>query len=88
MIIQGLLVSTSSVVRTALEERLTPAQFVVVTPHHWTEENCQVELKEPRGQTRYKVSTQSIESVCCASMSQCHTLLLFQDDYQHIFAGT
>ena len=29
MIIQGLLVSTSSVVRTALEERLSPAQFVV-----------------------------------------------------------
>ena len=64
MIIQGLLVSTSSVVRTALEERLSPAQFVVVTPHHWTEENCQVELKEPRGQTRYKVSLFAGYFVC------------------------
>ena len=52
------MVTASSVVSSALEERLVPAQFVVVTPHHWTEEKCQVELKEARGQTRYKVSAE------------------------------
>ena len=43
-------------VRTALGGKVVLGQFVVVTPRHWTEEQCQVELKEPRGQTRYKVS--------------------------------
>ena len=54
--VQALLTRASAVVRTALGGKLWIGNFVVVTPHHWTEERCQVELKDPRGQTRYKVS--------------------------------
>ena len=77
--------------RTALDGKLVPGQFVVVTPHHWTEERCGVELKDPRGQTRYKVSWvvdlphslvvyQGIDFCALSivlSMSGCHSVTLF-----------
>ena len=58
---------SSQVVRGALEDRLSPGQWVVVTPRHWTEQSCGLELKEPRGQTRYKVSESSLRSISIKS---------------------
>ena len=54
--LQGLLRVSSEAVAAALEDRLRPAQFTVVVPSSWRQSKCGVELRKPKGQTRYKVS--------------------------------
>ena len=56
--LQGLLRVTSESVSRALEERLMPGQFTLVLPTSWRQNKCGVEFKTPKGQTRYKVSSQ------------------------------
>ena len=54
--LQGLLLVSSQSVASALDSRLWPGQFTVVLPSSWRQHKCGVELRTPKGQTRYKVS--------------------------------
>ena len=64
---QGLLTRTSDAVATALDDKLWLGQFIVVLPSHWRyQQYCAesgLELRQAKGQTRYKVSCKVILGV-------------------------